>query len=61
MPDFQTQKQQSSSRKSTGTVRDERAQNQPADKKAAQQAGVRKQRDSVKNSPENPGEPAGGE
>ena len=44
-----------------GTVRDERGQDQPADKETAQKAGLREQQQSVKDTPESPGEPAGGE
>jgi len=62
---------------SRGVVRDERGQDQPADKKAAlktgkplnpkppepdsQKSGQREQEEAAKTTPVNPGEPAGGE
>jgi hypothetical protein len=46
--------------KDHGIVRDEKGQEQPNDKKRAQQSGVQKQKDAAKQ-PESPGQPAGGE
>lgn len=43
-----------------GIAKDKKAQEQPIDKQAAQGAGVKEERDAVKQ-PESPGEPAGGE
>jgi hypothetical protein len=40
---------------------DERGQDQPKDKKRAQQAGLKEQREAVESQPMSPGEPAGGE
>jgi hypothetical protein len=44
-----------------GITRDKKAQEQPTDKEAAQNAGVKEQKDAAKSTPESPGEPAGGE
>jgi hypothetical protein len=44
-----------------GIVQDERGQDQPEDKKRAQQSGVQEQRESVKREPRSPGEPVAGE
>jgi hypothetical protein len=44
-----------------GIVKDEKGQEQPADKERAQRAGVKEQKDAVESSPESPGEPEGGE
>jgi len=44
-----------------GIVQDERGQDQPKDKKRAQQPGLKEQRDAAESQPESPGEPAGGE
>jgi hypothetical protein len=47
--------------KDQGIVQDERGQDQPKDKKRAQQPGVKEQQDAAKSTPESPGEPANGE
>jgi len=47
--------------KSRKIVRDQRGQDQPADKETAQNAGLRAQEDAAKQTPIGPGEPAGGE
>ena len=48
--------------KGQGIVSDERGQEQPADKKRAQQsAGLRAQKDAAQERVPSPGEPAGGE
>jgi hypothetical protein len=44
-----------------GITKDNKAQEQPTDKEAAQNAGVKEQKDAAKSTPESPGEPAGGE
>jgi hypothetical protein len=44
-----------------GIVQDERAQDQPADKKTAQEAGLRAQREAARQAPESPGQPSKGE
>lgn len=44
-----------------GIVQDERGQDQPKDKKRAQQAGLKEQKDAARNTPQLPGEPADGE
>ena len=45
--------------KDHGIIRDEKGQEQPKDKKRAQQSGVQEQKDAAKQ-PESPGQPAGG-
>lgn len=47
--------------KQHGIVEDEKGQEQPADKKRAQQAGLKEQKEAAKTQPQSPGEPAGGE
>jgi hypothetical protein len=44
-----------------GIVQDERGQDQPKDKETAHRAGLKEQKDAVKEQVESPGEPAGGE
>ena len=44
-----------------GITKDDKAQEQPTDKESAQSAGVKEQKEAAKNTPEAPGEPAGGE
>ena len=44
-----------------GIVRDERGQEQPKDKKRAQQPGLKEQQEAAKSTPEAPGESANGE
>ncbi len=45
-----------------GIVRTERGEDQPKDKKRAQQtSGLKSQKDAAKTQPQSPGEPAGGE
>jgi hypothetical protein len=46
--------------KDHGIVRDDKGQEQPKDKKRAQQSGVQKHKDAAKQ-PESPGQPAGEE
>ena len=46
---------------SQGIVRDERGQDQPVDKKTAQNAGQRAQEDAAKEKPISPGQPSHGE
>jgi hypothetical protein len=46
--------------KDHGIVRDDKGQEQPKDKKRAQQSDVQEQKDAAKQ-PESPGQPAGGE
>lgn len=40
-------------------VKDALGQNQPEDKKRAQQSGLKEQQDAAKQQPESPGEPVG--
>jgi hypothetical protein len=47
--------------KDNDVVQDERGQDQPKDKKRAQQAGMKEQREAAETQPQSPGEPAGGE
>jgi len=47
--------------KDQGIVQDERGQDQPKDKKRAQQPGLKEQREAAEREPESPGEPAKGE
>ena len=47
--------------KDHGIVEDEKGQDQPKDKKRAQQSGLKEQKDAAEQQPELPGEPAGGE
>ena len=47
--------------KDQGIVQDERGQDQPQDKKRAQQPGLKEQREAAEQQPESPGEPAKGE
>jgi hypothetical protein len=47
--------------KDHGIVQDERGQDQPKDKRTAQKAGVKEQKEAAKQQVESPGEPAGGE
>jgi hypothetical protein len=47
--------------KDQGIVQDERGQDQPKDKKRAQQPGLKEQRETAEREPESPGEPAKGE
>ena len=47
--------------KDQGIVKDERGQDQPKDKKRAQQSGLKEQREAAENQPPSPGEPAKGE
>jgi hypothetical protein len=42
-------------------IQDDRGQDQPKNKKAAQKRGVKEQKESAKKQQESPGEPAGGE
>ncbi len=44
-----------------GIVKDGLGQDQPEDKKRAQQSGLKEQKDAAKQQPQSPGEPAGGE
>ena len=61
MPRMKSNELKGASKNTKGTLRDKRGQDQPADKASAQKAGLREQQQSVKDIPENPGEPAGGE
>ena len=61
MPRMKSNEPKGPAKNTRGTLRDERGQDQPADKASAQKAGLREQQQSVKDVPENPGEPAGGE
>jgi hypothetical protein len=47
--------------KDYGIVQDERGQDQPKDKKTAQKAGLKEQKEPAKQQVESPGEPAGGQ
>jgi hypothetical protein len=47
--------------KDHGITQDERGQDQPKNKDAAQNAGVKEQKEAAENETESPGEPAGGE
>jgi hypothetical protein len=47
--------------KETGIVQDDRGQDQPTDKKRAQQPGLKEQKEAAERQPETPGEPAGRE
>jgi hypothetical protein len=48
--------------KDQGIVKDERGQEQPKDKKRAQQPpGFKEQEEAAKRQPQSPGEPGGGE
>ena len=44
-----------------GIVQDERGQDQPKDKKRAQQPGLKEQREAAETQPSSPGQPANGE
>jgi hypothetical protein len=44
-----------------GVVQDERGQDQPKNKDAAQKLGLKQQKEAAEQQPESPGEPAGGE
>jgi hypothetical protein len=45
-----------------GVARDERGQDQPADRQRAQQtSGLKAQKDAAQTQPQSPGQPAGGE
>lgn len=47
--------------KDHGIVQDERGQDQPRDKEAAQKLGQKQQREAAEQQVESPGQPAGGE
>jgi hypothetical protein len=47
--------------KDHGITQDDRGQDQPKDKRTAQQAGLKKQQRAAKEQVESPGESAGGE
>ena len=47
--------------KDQGIAQNERGQDQPKDKKRAQQPGLKEQREAAENQPQSPGEPAKGE
>lgn len=46
--------------KDQGIVQDERGQDQPKDRKRAQQSGLKEQREAAEREPQSPGEPAEG-
>jgi hypothetical protein len=47
--------------KDNGVTQDDRGQDQPKDKNAAQKLGLKEQKEAVEQQVESPGEPAGGE
>jgi hypothetical protein len=47
--------------KDNGATQDDRRQDQPDNKNAAQKLGVKEQKEAVEHPVESPGEPAGGE
>jgi hypothetical protein len=50
-----------SMQKDHSIVQDERGQDQPKDKKTAQKAGLKEQKEAAEQQVQSPGEPAGGE
>jgi hypothetical protein len=47
--------------KNNGVIQDDRGQDQPKNKNAAQKLGLKEQKDAAEQEVESPGEPAGGE